>query len=252
MTKPLIRTGTIPVYLIVILSLCMLNQGCLEAPKKGTFNRTETTSDFNVQYDWNYRGYKWMYESIIPKSSYEYFKSKQRIANYGEYVLNPIDDTEMNHLADMFNQKAKEQRWDEAEALTLVLSFVQSMPSTSDKVTTGYDEYPRYPVETIVDGGGDCEDTSILFASIVRAMGYGVVLLDYIEGHHMAVGVLISPELVNNWKQNYALTYYTAPDGRIYAYCETTGTGWELGHKPEQFISQTARIIDVSGSGYGN
>lgn len=36
MTKPLIRTGTIPVYLIVILSLCMLNQGCLIA-NTGTF-----------------------------------------------------------------------------------------------------------------------------------------------------------------------------------------------------------------------
>jgi hypothetical protein len=28
---------------------------------------------------------------------------------------------------------------------------------------------PRYPLETFLAGGGDCEDTSILFASMIKA-----------------------------------------------------------------------------------
>jgi hypothetical protein len=31
------------------------------------------------------------------------------------------------------------------------------------------DEIPRYPLETLVSGGGDCEDTAVLFASMIRA-----------------------------------------------------------------------------------
>jgi hypothetical protein len=214
-----------------------LTQSCLETPGKGTFTKNETASDFNVQYDWFYRGYKWKYEAVIPKSVYAYFESKPRTADYRQYVLNPIDDIQMNHLADIFNQEAKEKSWGEAETLTLVLSFVQSMPYTSDSVTTGYDEYPRYPVETIVDGGGDCEDTSILFVSVVRAMGYGVVLLEFPEDHHMAAGVRIAPSLAQNWDGLYQLTYYTDQNGEMYAYCETTGWGWELGQKPSEFVS---------------
>jgi hypothetical protein len=64
---------------------------------------------------------------------------------------------------------------------------------TSDLVTEGYDEYPRYPIETLVDKGGDCEDTAILAASIIRGMGYGVVLLVFPKTAdspgHCAVGV---------------------------------------------------------------
>ena len=147
-------------------------------------------------------------------------------------------------LITMLENLAEKQGWGDFDTVSFALSFVQSLPYTSDVVTTSYDEYPRYPVETIVDGGGDCEDTSVLFSSIVRGMGYGTVLLKLEEDKHMAVGVLISQNIVNNWNQNYSLTYYTS-NGKIYAYCETTGEGWELGHKPEDLKSTTATIISV-------
>jgi len=35
--------------------------------------------------------------------------------------------------------------------------------------TPDIEETPRYPLETFLAGGGDCEDTSILFASLIRA-----------------------------------------------------------------------------------
>ena len=37
--------------------------------------------------------------------------------------------------------------------------------------TAEIEETPRFPLETLLAGGGDCEDTSILFASMVRAAG---------------------------------------------------------------------------------
>jgi len=46
------------------------------------------------------------------------------------------------------------------------LAFVQK--SVSYQLDPAGSEYPRYPVETLVDGVGDCEDSAILYASIVR------------------------------------------------------------------------------------
>jgi len=195
-------------------------------------------------YRWDFRRSSWTYTTDIPQSMYDYFADKSRVADYSEYVLDPNDDAWMEELANLFLDEAEKKGWDESYHIPFVLSFVQSMPYTSDSVTTGYDEYPRYPLETIVDEGGDCEDTSILFASIVREMGYGVVLLYLEDDEHMAAGVLISQSFIDNWDKGYSLTYYTASNGKKYAYCETTGEGWGFGEMPNDLIG-TAEILDV-------
>lgn len=208
----------------------------------------EENGYYVVHYEWQYpRDWlptTWSYDSRVPKETYEFFRNKPRASDYSEYVDNPADDEWMNRLAGLLENLAMDKGWGEFETVSFALAFVQSWPYTSDDVTTEYDEYPRYPVETIVDGGGDCEDTSILFASIVRGMGYGTVLLHLEEDKHIAVGVRISQRIVDDWNQNYPLTYYTS-DGKIYAYCETTGEGWELGEKPDDIKSTSASLIFV-------
>ena len=63
------------------------------------------------------------------------------------------------------------------------------MPYTVDDETTPWNEYPRYPVETLFDRGGDCEDTSILTATILYEMGYDVALLILEDDNHCAIGI---------------------------------------------------------------
>ncbi len=207
----------------------------------------EENGYYVVHYEWRYpsgpRGKTWRYDTRIPVEAYRWFRSRPRVRNYAEYVDNPADDQWMAHLAGLLENAARGEGWGEFETLSFVLSFVQGWPYTED-VTTGYDEYPRYPIETIVDGGGDCEDTSILFASLVKAMGYDVVLLYLKQDRHMAVGVAIPQSMVEGWNKGYPLTYYTY-GGKIYAYCETTGQNWELGHKPEQLKSTTAEVVPL-------
>lgn len=215
-----------------------------ETISTGKTFHTNVEEIYSKKYEWDFMWYSWEYTTDIPKSTYDYFDEKPRVGDYSEYVLNPYDDDWMEDIANLFIEEANEKGWDESYYVPFALSFVQSMPYTSDKLTTGYDEYPRYPVETIVDEGGDCEDTSILFASIVREMGYGVVLLKLEQDEHMAVGVRISQSFINNWNHYYPLTYYTASDGSMYAYCETTAGGWELGQMPDGLVG-TAQIIDV-------
>ncbi len=68
--------------------------------------------------------------------------------------------------------------------------FCQTAIDYADDNTKGQNEYWKYPIETLVDGKGDCEDTSILLAALIQASGFekysgagGIFLL---PGHAMA------------------------------------------------------------------
>jgi hypothetical protein len=110
-----------------------------------------------------------------------------------------------------------------------VIFFVQQIPYTHDNSTASYyggvfppaygnnGEYPKYPVETLVDGKGDCEDTSILAAAILDLMGYDVVLLRYSD--HMALGIEMTK--FSPFYADYPPKYYDY-EGKRYYYVETT------------------------------
>ena len=53
---------------------------------------------------------------------------------------------------------------------------------------------------------------------------------------HVAVGVLGSEDL-------YGVSYNV--NGNRYYYCETTGSGWEIGECPDEYKNETAKIIEL-------
>ncbi len=142
-------------------------------------------------------------------------------------------------LADKLNASAQSLGYGSYDQVSFVLAFVQSLPYTSDNVTTGNDEYPRFPIETLVDDGGDCEDTSILFASLTLIMGYGTIYIN--PPNHYAVGVL-----GNNLHGSYWT--YPSDSNKTYYYCETTGDGFKIGQLPTEFQGQTAYIYPIDES----
>jgi len=74
---------------------------------------------------------------------------------------------------------------DDDEYVELMAAYVQSMTYESPEG----EQTPRFPVETIVEGKGDCDDTSILLAGLLEREGYDTALLYFEEENHMAVGV---------------------------------------------------------------
>ena len=85
--------------------------------------------------------------------------------------------------------------------------FVQSLPY--DTKSGVLDSPPRFPVETFVDGTGNCEDKSVLLAGLLSREGYDVVLFLFLPEHHIALGI-------RNSSYSFQDTGYT--------YIETTGT----------------------------
>jgi len=184
-----------------------------------------------------YNGAEWSWDIKIPQSLYDYYKGIPRppTQNYSVYVTHPWDDTVIGHLVSEVERFAQSEGFSDFEKVEFTAAFVQSLPYTADSVTTPYDEYPRYPLETLVDAGGDCEDTSILLASLLNAMGYGVILVAF--PRHCAAGVLCG--------EGTRGAFFEYGGGK-YFYVETTNTGWGIGDIPEEYQGVKAYLYDMT------
>jgi hypothetical protein len=123
-------------------------------------------------YTWTYAGSTRTLRLEIPEALYAFAVSQPRnewpYRDYDEYVLDPRDDALMIDIA------AELSLGDYYKTVENALAFVQKIVIyTSDP---GFFEYPRYPVESLVDEAGDCEDSAILYASIIRTLGVGARL----------------------------------------------------------------------------
>jgi predicted transglutaminase-like cysteine proteinase len=189
-------------------------------------------------YTWFYQYKSWNCDLPVLLATYVDYSERPRpalISSYVDMATDPDDDVFIDAVLQALDEVALEYHLNETQRLNWVIALVQSMPYTEDSATTPADEYPRYPVETIFERGGDCEDTSILVAALLDAMGYDVALLHLADAQHMAVGVAISG----------ASGQYYEYEGKQYFYLETTNEGWPIGQIPLELISTEAYIYPL-------
>ena len=165
---------------------------------------------------------------------YNEYKFRTRNRDYDLFASDPYDDWLIKDISDTLFSLSKECELEENKIPDFCISFVQSLNYTSDLESSGYDQYPRFPYETLYENGGDCEDTSILCVAILQEMGYDVVLLELPE--HMAIGIKCDSE-----QKGKCFEY----KGRDYYYLETTGSNWQIGELPEEYAGQPVKVIPV-------
>ncbi len=194
-----------------------------------------------VEYD---KVYKWVYDlrsfSLhvnISNEAYAYYKHLSVDRSPYPYekgaVFVTANDEVVISVAEELRSLASTQGYDDYETANFVLRFVQSLQYTYDNVTTPRNEYWRFPVETLVDETGDCEDTAILYASLMESLGYDAVLV--LLPSHAGVGIA---------GNDYPGSYYSY-NGVKYYYCETTSIGWAVGAIPPLYEDETASLIQV-------
>ncbi len=173
----------------------------------------------------------------IPTSLYDHYKAKPRpnTKNYSVYATDEDDTEIIADLAHTLVRQSDEVGRDDVEKIHFRAGFVQHLAYTIDEETTGFDDYARYPIETLVEEGGDCEDTAILLGKIMTLLDYDVVLIRLPT--HIALGVLEG--------EKFAGTYYPYHDNH-YFYLETTGEAGRIGMVPEEYEGMLAYIFDFS------
>ncbi|MFT4526744.1 MAG: hypothetical protein ACI9FU_000184 [Granulosicoccus sp.] len=182
------------------------------------------------KFEWRYADQPFELEMTIDKKVYNHFASLPRVIDdYSYYAAScdfiPFVPNLVNGLIKLATE-ADLNRW---QMMEMTIAFVQSLPYTHDK---GYD-HPKFPAETLVDGTGDCEDTSILLAAILEELGIEAVLLS--PPKHMGIGIACSDCHGRAYKSK----------GTNYFYVETTAKGWEIGAMPEDLMDKEVKLIHV-------
>ena len=192
-----------------------------------------TRQTIGKRYVWKFKGKPYTVLMTIDIEKYNSYDGKER---YDIPQLIEEGRTTLGNLTREFQNLFRQRReWSKQDRVDFVLSFVQSLPYTHDDVTTGYDEFRRYAIETLIEGGGDCEDTTILVAAILRGLGEKTALI-FMPGH-IALGV----------RGDFTGASVTH-NGTTYYYCETTGTGWTVGDLPPSFRKTVDVIVPLEPS----
>ncbi len=181
------------------------------------------------RYVWNFENETFTLLLGLSVEAYNSYTNRKRtkwveMLAEGVHVAKPI--------VDEFRKLAKKNNWNTEQTANFVLFFVQCLPYTVDDVSTGIDEFPRYAIETLVAGGGDCEDTTILAGGIFLALDYDIVCLN--PKGHLALGV----------KGKFP-GFYFEHNGKRYHYSETTGSGWKIGEIPEIYKGIPITIYEI-------
>ena len=189
-----------------------------------------------VSYQWSSnRGRQWTLEFSLPGNGYDQYRSFDRelIYGYRYYASEASDDATLRVITDELARLAKEQNLSDRDLVDSVIDFVQSTAYQEDLDFINKPEYPKFPFETLVDKAGDCEDTSVLLASLLHELGYGTALVEFDD--HMGVAI----------KGDVSLSgYYYLFEGARYYYIETTDDGWEIGEIDDSLKDKTARLVD--------
>lgn len=204
------------------------------------FDVEDIEKEYNVSYD----GQIYTVDVTIPGDLYYSYADKSRIRadngwmDYAAYVV--IDDV-VQDIADKLKVIADEiDNGSDYILASLILDFVHQTPYLADSNIDGVEvEYPKTPVETLVERG-DCEDLSALYTSIALAAGLDAVMFMFplTSNGHMAAGVHIEDSRDLN-------VYYTY-EGIDYYFCETTSPSKHVGDVDSKYSSpQVMKIMEV-------
>ena len=144
--------------------------------------------------------------------------------SYTDSTMAPYMETLVNALYEKY--MATHSTVTEIGYLNYILAFTQYIEYQYDEEAMGVEEYWKFPLETLYDQGGDCEDTSILFVAIAHQsrsiIGFNYEVAMQLLPGHMCGAIKLSGS---------SASYKTNPSG--YIYCETTTTDYRIGEIPK-------------------
>ncbi|HBO34769.1 MAG TPA: hypothetical protein DD636_08585 [Anaerolineaceae bacterium] len=178
----------------------------------------------------------------VSEAKYTNLLNRDRFINQFQLYAEESCD-EIDQLVDHFKKIQSQFSWDSYTQASNVLAFVQCfIPYRRDIETKNISDYARFPLETLWDRVGDCEDVAILCGTLLSRLDFKVTLLVY--PGHMAFGVETSKvsgleHLIRDPK--YPVSYY---------YGESTSRDWRLGQIPEDYHWATPDFYRINESSW--
>jgi len=167
-----------------------------------------------VNYSWKYDGTAYsidieISENIISGYTNTLIPRSPSLFIMPRYVTE--EDPVIKNVASKLSDMTKGMT--ELDRASFILRFVQkNIDYVRDSDAHGKREYWQFPLETLLHRTGDCEDSSLLFLTLMRTMEYDAVL--FIMPGHVAVGLSVEG----------ATGHSVSHDGIDYYFCETTNS----------------------------
>ncbi|MFA6710789.1 MAG: zinc ribbon domain-containing protein [Candidatus Methanomethylophilaceae archaeon] len=210
------------------------------------YPRTEEEVSNKLEFEWKYDGTDYTYKLELDTDYYNTMMTstinRAGTSASDRYVIEDSNGDETTVFAvkdyivvDEYIQKLVvditalyEEKYGEGSPATdpigyanYLLAFAQYIPYDYEEADSGKD-YWRYPLETLYDGIGDCEDKSILAAAMYAAAD----IADIVE---ISAGVFILPSHLMVAVNDTIGTMEGAVIHSDYYSGETTNTTWKLG-----------------------
>lgn len=124
-----------------------------------------------------YNGAKAQSAKSIPLFGYSPQQYYSAIAN------DPAQDEMYAELLAFFERYAKEHNLTSDEYVELLTTYVQNIPY----ITVG--AAVNFPIETVIENKGDCDDKSILLSGLLAKSGYAAGVVVFSEENHMTAAI---------------------------------------------------------------
>lgn len=191
------------------------------------------TSVYKRTLQWNYGGYTFTDQITFNYNDYIFYKGLSKTQPKQNYATENSSHPYLLQVAKVLDENAKDFGYTGFTLAEYIVAFVQqAIPYRSDPYNNGWD-YPKYPIETLVEQGGDCEDKAALTVALLKTFGFDAVLVS-LPGH-MAAAIYCSN----------CNGYYTY-NGKRYAFIETTERGWKIGQVPQDSKYVGGTILETA------
>jgi len=121
------------------------------------------------------------------------------------FVSEPHQEEFYDSLLAAFRSVRDQRGLDTDRYAEMLTAYVQSITYRVDP----QDLSPKFPVETFVEGAGDCDDKTLLLAALLSREGYDVAVLMFEPEQHVALG--IRADVIAYRDTGYAYVETTVP-----------------------------------------
>ena len=223
-TKTLVIVG-ISFLLAILLSIILV---VASLPLSSFSDSGEDSIEYdtvgNTDFSWEYQSRQYSINLSLDYDTYHQYKSKDHTCcfeeeDYLKYSTPDVDyiTTAAQSLEDLAIANGFTSQIEKAE---FILAFVGAIPYELDP-DDGWD-HPKYPIETLWEYSGDCEDSSALYASLMESLGYRTVLV-LLEAKNSPSDEWLGHAMIGIYIPSFSGEYVTLDsDSRQYYLAETT------------------------------
>jgi len=173
----------------------------------------------NYHYEWRY-GRQWLL--FTKKFEFDISISEDVVASYEKMPKAKLisrEDAQLKEVAQIMNQLASEEEYDDADKLMMVIAFSRSF--NYDYTKKDFDkplpDWANFPMETIVKKQGLCADSAVMTTALLRKMGYDAYYLSSNECNHAIIGVPYIDGITLDGSERYV-----THNGKKYYYIDPT------------------------------